>query len=138
MGTDHELYVKELRVPTLEDIQKKLEWWKEFRRLIEEEERSDPKIRMNQLKRVVKKYAENLQKCGAKVSSDNLWDCFVEDIGGEYYGGFIIQHWESGIMLCINLPSIIMLSDKALKYFKKEEIGNVQKTNRKNSGNFRR
>ena len=54
--------------------------------------------------------------------------------------GFVwkLSDFFSGIMLCINLPSIIMLSDKALKYFKKEEIGNVQKTNRKNSGNFRR
>jgi len=43
----------------------------------------------------------------------------------------------SGIMLCINLPFIIMLSDKALKYFKKEEMRNVQKTNRKNSRNVR-
>ena len=118
MGTDHELYVKELRVPTLEDIQKKLEWWKEFRRLIEEEERSDPKIRMNQLKRVVKKYAENLQKCGAKVSSDNLWDCFVEDIGGEYYGGFIIQHWESGIRLAIEEQTGEIMPIKDLRYIK--------------------
>ena len=118
METDHELYVSKLRVPTFEDIQKKLQWWKKFRRLIEEEERSNPEIRMNQLKRVVGKYAENLEKCGAKVSSEALWDCFVEDTGGEYYGSFIIQEWESGMKLAIEDKTGEPMPMKHLDYIK--------------------
>lgn len=42
----------------------------------------------------------------------------------------------SGIMLVINLPAIIMLSDEALKFFIKEEKLYVEKKNRKNTGNI--
>ena len=44
----------------------------------------------------------------------------------------------SGIMILINLPAIIMLSDEILKKYKKEGKRNVKKTNRKNTGDFRK
>lgn len=43
----------------------------------------------------------------------------------------------SGIMLCLNLPSLILLSDTALKYFKKEEKKNVSKKNPRAYENFK-